>query len=114
MFLTPAWANSLYRLSISSISQRSAEITLSGSTITGVRRWGILLYPVNSTRFGSTRIHLTSEGEERRRIVQRNELIATDFPEPVWPAIRTCGIRARSAIIGLPETSSPRATASLL
>ena len=32
----------------------------------------------------------------------------TDLPEPVAPAISICGIFARSATIGVPETSRPR------
>ena len=31
----------------------------------------------------------------------------TDFPEPVAPAIRRCGIDARSSISGSPATSAP-------
>src|SRR3989344_3201562 len=80
--------------------------------MTGVKRWGIELYPVSSTRFGSTRINFTSEGEALRRIDARKALIQTDFPEPVWPAIRTWGIRPISVTIGRPETSSPKETAS--
>ena len=33
---------------------------------------------------------------------------ATDLPDPVVPAINRCGIRARSAIIGVPPMSLPR------
>ncbi|EKE12455.1 MAG: hypothetical protein ACD_13C00217G0001 [uncultured bacterium] len=43
----------------------------------------------------------------------RNAFIQTDFPEPVCPAIRTCGILAISATTGLPETSNPKATSNL-
>ena len=35
-----------------------------------------------------------------------------DLPEPVVPAIRMCGIRARSAQTALPEMSLPSQTAS--
>ena len=38
--------------------------------------------------------------------------IHTDFPEPVLPAIKTCGIFAILAITGLPATSFPSATLS--
>ena len=34
-------------------------------------------------------------------------LIATDFPEPVAPAISRCGILVRSAITGFPSRSRP-------
>ena len=36
-------------------------------------------------------------------------LIQTDFPDPVVPAIRRCGIDAKSPTIGLPEIFLPRA-----
>ena len=39
-------------------------------------------------------------------------VIQTDFPEPVAPAIKRWGIRARSATTGCPETSRPSAIAS--
>ena len=39
-------------------------------------------------------------------------LMATDFPEPVVPATRACGILARSATIGVPELSFPIASVS--
>ena len=42
------------------------------------------------------------------------ELIQTDFPEPVAPAISICGILARFAIVTFPEISRPSATDSLL
>ena len=35
-----------------------------------------------------------------------------DLPEPVVPAIRMCGIRARSAQTATPEMSLPSQTAS--
>ena len=41
-----------------------------------------------------------------------SELMHTDLPEPVEPAIRVCGILARSAMVTLPAMSRPRATAS--
>ena len=39
-------------------------------------------------------------------------LMQTDLPEPVAPAISTCGILVRSATTGLPETSRPSAIGS--
>ena len=39
-------------------------------------------------------------------------LIATDLPEPVVPAIRRCGIRARLATTGSPPMSLPSASGS--
>ncbi len=41
-------------------------------------------------------------------------LTHTLLPDPVAPAMRTCGILARSALNGCPATSWPRAKASLL
>ena len=40
-------------------------------------------------------------------------LIATDFPEPVVPAISKCGILARLATTGSPPISLPKAKGSL-
>src|SRR5471030_1815830 len=40
-------------------------------------------------------------------------LMPTDLPEPVVPATSKCGILARSATIGLPAMSLPRATVRL-
>ena len=39
--------------------------------------------------------------------------MATDLPEPVVPAIRRCGIRARSTATGVPPMSLPMASGSL-
>ena len=39
-----------------------------------------------------------------------SELMHTDFPEPVVPAIRRCGILLRSATTGLPLMSLPSAS----
>ena len=41
-------------------------------------------------------------------------LIQTDFPEPVVPAIRRCGIEAKSPTIGLPEIFLPSAIGNLI
>jgi len=56
---------------------------------------------------GSTRIIRTSSGVARSRIELRMALIDPDLPEPVVPAIRRCGILARSHATGLPEMSLP-------
>ena len=37
------------------------------------------------------------------------DVMQTDLPDPVVPATRRCGMRARSAMTGLPETSKPKA-----
>jgi len=67
---------------------------------------------LSSIRFGSIRIIRTSSGVERSRIDVRIVLMHPDFPEPVVPAIRRCGMRARSAHTALPEMSFPSHTAS--
>ena len=41
-----------------------------------------------------------------------SELMHDDFPAPVAPAIRMCGIAARFTITGRPAMSRPRATSS--
>ncbi len=40
------------------------------------------------------------------------ELMQTDLPEPVAPAMSRCGILVRSEMSGLPETSLPSAMGS--
>ena len=44
----------------------------------------------------------SSSGENRNNSDATMELMQTDLPEPVAPAINMCGISARSATIGLP------------
>jgi hypothetical protein len=41
-------------------------------------------------------------------------LMQTDFPDPVVPAIRRCGIEAKSPIIGMPDIFLPRAIGNLI
>ena len=48
--------------SISATDHFKALMHFSGSVITGVSRWGILLYGVSSTCLGSTRISFRSDG----------------------------------------------------
>lgn len=40
------------------------------------------------------------------------ELIQTDFPEPVAPAIKPCGILRKSIVTGFPVKSRPSAASS--
>ena len=54
----------------------------------------------------------TSSGVVRSRIEVRIVLMQPDLPEPVVPAIRTCGIRARSVQTAEPEMSFPSQTES--
>src|SRR3990172_6757673 len=52
----------------------------------------------------------TSSGVARSRIEVSIVLMQPDLPEPVVPAISTCGIRARSVQTALPEMSLPSQT----
>src|SRR6266516_717405 len=52
----------------------------------------------------------TSSGVERSRIEVRIVLMQPDLPEPVVPAIRMCGMRARSVQTAAPEISLPSQT----
>ena len=54
----------------------------------------------------------TWSGVERMRIDVSSELMHDDLPAPVAPAMRTWGIVARLARIGLPAMSRPTATSS--
>ncbi len=56
------------------------------------------------------RIIRASSGVERSRIEVRIALMHPDLPEPVVPAIRMCGMRARSAHTDAPEMSLPSQT----
>ena len=72
------------------------------------------LYCAISTRLGSIRISFTSVGVARISSEQMMALTHTLLPDPVAPAISTCGIFDRSALNGWPATSWPSAKASLL
>jgi hypothetical protein len=49
----------------------------------------------------------TSSGVALKRRLMIIELTLTDFPEPVVPAMRRWGMRARSAAKGIPSMSLP-------
>ena len=76
------------RRSISEIVHLSAFIVLCVSVITGVRRWGMPLYNVSSTRFGSIMIILKVSAVFWYSRLVMIVFIHTVFPEPVEPAIR--------------------------
>ena len=60
-------------------------------------------------------ITLDEKATAHRLLVNSGASIAeinTDLPEPVVPATSRCGMRARSAAMGSPETSRPRAMPS--
>ena len=71
------------------------------------------MYTESSTTFGSTITSFTSLGFALYTILVIIVFIQTDLPEPVEPAINTCGILAIFAITGLPATSFPNATLNL-
>src|SRR3989338_7941664 len=97
-----------YRRSISFAAHFNARIVFFASVITGVKRCGILLYKVSSTRFGSTIMNLRLSGELRYKSDVIMAWILTDFPEPVAPAIRRCGAFARFPKYDVPEMPLPR------
>ena len=63
----------------------------------------------SSSIFGSIRISFTSSGDALNSRLSNIALIPTDLPEPVVPATNRWGIRARSATVGTPEISLPKA-----
>ncbi len=64
----------------------------------------------SSTTLGSIIRKRTSAGVDLYRRLIIIELMHTDLPEPVAPAISRCGILARSATATSPAMSRPRAT----
>ena len=78
------------------------------SVTTGNIKCGIFSNICSSTIFGSIRIICTSWGERVSRMLAKIVLMQTDLPEPVVPAIKRCGMRARSSTIGWPSASMPR------
>ena len=108
IFFTPTFSNILNLFIISVTVLFNTSTALSVSTMTSsVYKWGIWAYGVNSTLLGSISIILTSSGV----LVEINpaimELIKTDFPEPVEPATKRCGIFAISIIIAFPSIPCP-------
>jgi len=67
------------------------------------------LYCCSSTTFGSIITNRSWSGVNRNSSDAMIVLMHTDFPEPVEPAMSTCGMSARSAMIGTPYTSLPSA-----
>ena len=100
----------LYLFCISTTAQLRAPAACLGSVTTGISKCGIPLYTPSSTIFGSTIIILTSSGFDLYKILVISELIHTDLPEPVAPAIKICGKFAISAITQFPLISLPKAT----
>ena len=82
------------------------------SVTTGASRCGMPSYTDSSSIFGSIRISRTSRGSALYSSDRIIALTATDLPEPVVPATSRCGMRARSAITGLPAMSLPSASVS--
>src|SRR3989338_7434961 len=61
--LEPLLDNASYLLSISVTAHFKAPKTFLLSVMTGVIKWGISLYKVSSTLFGSTNINFKTSGE---------------------------------------------------
>ena len=81
------------------------------STVTGVKRWGIPLNGVNSTRLGSINKSRNSEGEfsaiKQETIVFKHTL----FPLPVAPATNKWGMFIKSKTTSSPPVLLPSAIA---
>ena len=105
-------ANKLYLLTISCTAQANAPAAFFGSVTTGINKCGIPLYTESSTTFGSTITNFTSLGFALYIILAIKVFMHTDFPEPVAPAISTCGIFAISVTTAFPATSLPSANAN--
>ena len=112
MSLTPLFAKRLYLFTISWTAHANAPAAFFGSVTTGINKCGIPLYTDNSTTLGSTINSFTSFGFALYNILVINVFIQTLFPEPVLPAIKTCGIFATSAITASPPTFFPNANAN--
>src|ERR1700688_3574313 len=69
-------------------------------------------YTESSSIFGSIMIIRTCSGVALYKRLKTMALIPTDLPDPVVPAINKCGMRARSATMGTPPMSFPKASAS--
>gem|GEM_PF-3034794 len=67
------------------------------------------LYTFNSTCLGSIMIMRTCSGEVRYSRLQTMELMHTDLPLPVAPAMSRWGILLRSHNTGSPEMPLPKA-----
>ena len=110
----PASASSSYRSSILPTAHSRMAAALLISVTTGHIRWGMSLNWLISTIFGSTRTSLSSLGFFVYRKLITIVFMQTDLPEPVVPAISTCGIFVRSPISGSPDASLPRNIGSFI
>src|SRR3989338_6764861 len=104
-----SWDKTSNLLSISPIVHLRALIVSAVFVITGVNRWGIPLYIVNSTRFGSTIIIRSVSAVFWYSRLVKIVFTQTVLPLPVEPAISKWGMRGRSANQTFPATSLPRA-----
>ena len=75
-------------------------------------RCGRPLYEASSIRLRSIRIIRTSSGVALQSRLVMSALTMTLLPDPVAPAIRRCGILARSTACARPATSRPSAKVS--
>src|SRR3989338_1340074 len=81
-------SSTLYLRSISLAAHLRAMMAFLGSVITGVRRCGMPLYIVNSTRFGSIMMNRSAFGPLLYSSEVMMACMATLFPLPVAPAMR--------------------------
>src|SRR3989344_3009652 len=102
----------LEQRSISFASHLRASMAFLASVMTGVSRWGILLYRVNSTRFGSIIMNFNVSGGFLKSRELIKTCIVTDFPDPVAPAISRWGILARLVKCDWPDIPLPKDTIS--
>ncbi len=68
-------------------------------------------YTESSSIFGSIMINRTCSGVDLYSSDSTMALTAVDLPEPVVPPTSRCGMRPRSATIGLPPMSLPSTSA---
>lgn len=80
---------------------------LSAEVHGGIERFWILLYNPNSTIFVSQRIIRRESVELCEMSVSNMFLARTDFPVPVAPAIKICGVDSRLTHIGEPDPPTP-------
>ena len=114
MFLHLVSSNTWYLLSISTTIFFKAIEAFLGSVTTGVSKCGTPLYIDNSTFLGSTITNFTSSGLALIRIEAITQLIHTDLPLPVAPAIKRCGVALISAHLTVPMISFPSPTARIV
>ena len=111
--MAPTSEKALYRFIISLTAHWRAPAAFLGSVTTGMSRWGMPLYTPSSTILGSTMIRRTSSGVALYNRETMRELVHTDLPEPVVPAMSMWGSLAMLPTTQLPPISLPTAKDTL-